>query len=324
RCKNFAGQVNDAEFAVKVIVAPGPDLSPPYIKGFSPLDKSYLHKDANSTNMILYVDEPSECRYSTEVNSGFEDMTNNLSCMTDLSYAKLGNLPCFTILNNLNVGENKFYFKCKDKPDSEERKVTEQRITNENAKEYTLKVCSKGLEITSLSPSEKIVSSKSPVEIKLEVETSGCVNGGESTCYYQFGEDNKIAFLNTGGLKHSQTLKNMPAGNQKITITCEDVAGTSAEKSINAKIELDNSAPKILRFFNDNDKLRIITNENAVCKYSKDKNIGCSFDFNEGSAMLDDGKTHLALWERNTNYYIKCEDSFGNQNLNCGTIIKTY
>lgn len=36
RCKNFAGQINAAEFAVKVTVAEGPDLTAPLISSFSP------------------------------------------------------------------------------------------------------------------------------------------------------------------------------------------------------------------------------------------------------------------------------------------------
>ncbi len=327
RCKNFAGLGNEAEFAVKIIMGDAPDLTPPYIKSFSPISGSYLGLGANSTDIVMYVDEPSECKYSIGVNNKFEQMTGTMSCLTSTTNINLGRWPCYATLSNLTADINDYYFTCKDKPGSIERTVAEKRITNENPVKYSLNVCSKGLSITSVSPKEKTVTGKSPVVLTLEAQTSGCINGGEATCYYEFASGGgRIQFSDTGTTSHKQIFDSLSSGNHNITISCEDEAGNTAQTSINVNVELDNYAPIVLKAFQANENLVVVTNENAICKYTTNSSLGCSFNYDTDKTETMSGLTnyHYGLWTKNQNYYVKCADGFGNQNLDCGIKLRTY
>ena len=252
-------------------------------------------------------------------------MTQNLTCLTSSSMSILGTWPCYTQLKNLVAGENKFYFACEDKPDVEER-ASSTRIISEVNKEYVLKVCETGLNITKLSPENSIITGKSPIELTLEAETSGCIENGKSVCYYQFDSGGEIAFLNTNANKHSQTFTNLPTGDHNVTIKCVDDAGNSDQKNIQISISLDNTAPVVTRSYTDNNNLVITTTENSQCRFVQNSSIGCSFiyDNNDSSLMIGTGTTHTTTWEAQKNYYIKCKDNFGNQNYDCGIIVKTY
>ncbi len=326
RCRNFAGLTNEAEFAVKIVVRSGPDLTPPNIKSFNPISGSYLAYGTNSTSMQLMVDEPAECKYSRGVSQRFEEMTGTMNCYTAQNMAVLGKWPCETTLENLTSGENRFYFACKDKPLSAERTVSERRITNENPKEYTLNACSTGLNITSVSPRGRIVAGKSPVAATLEVETSGCINGGISVCSYSLIDGFEIYFAETNSKQHRQVFDSLAAGDYNFTITCEDEAGNIARDSAAITVELDNIAPRVLRFFRAGENLNVVSDENAICRYTTNSSIGCTFDYSSNSSvlMLGTGKYHSAPWIINQDYFVKCGDSFGNQNFECAARIKTY
>ena len=326
RCKNFAGQVNEAEFAVKVIVDSGPDLTPPIITGFTPVSRSYLKVGTNSSSLVLSVNEPAECRYSRGFDSRYEDMTENMTCLTAPSMASLGNWPCFTTLKNLTVGENKFYFQCQDKPDLPAGSP-ERRNINRNSKEYIVEVCSTGLNITKLEPKDKIITGKSPVAVTLEAETAGCVEGGKAVCYYKFENGSEIAFLNTNSRSHTQPFTNIIAGLHNITVRCEDEAGNFANDSISISVFLDNEAPNILRTYILNQKINIITDEPSDCKFVDNSSIGCSFNYESDNATLMEGINvvgHSAPWAINKDYFIKCRDIYNNTNLDCGIILRTY
>ncbi|MEK6885790.1 MAG: hypothetical protein AABX17_02385 [Nanoarchaeota archaeon] len=327
RCENYAGLGNEAEFAVKVIVENAPDLTPPYIKEFSPLDESYLGLGTNSTSVLMYVDEPAECRYSVGVNNNFEQMTGTMSCLTSDSSSVFGKWPCYTALSNLTVDANTFYFTCKDKPGSEERTVAETRIVNQNPVKYTLNVCSKGLDITSVSPANKIVTGKSPVSLTLEAQTAGCISGGVSTCYYEFSSGGgRIQFSQTDSTSHKQIFDSLASSEHNITIYCEDEAGNNDQTSILVKVELDNAEPKVLKAFQSGENLAVVTNENTVCKYMTNSTLGCSFNYDtdKSETMTGTANYHYATWVKNLNYYIKCKDEFGNQNFDCGIRLRTY
>ena len=75
RCKNFAGEINDAEFAVKIFSKGGPDLTPPLVNRFDIDPGTYLAKGTNSTEIRLYVNEPAECRWSIQ-DKDYDNMEN--------------------------------------------------------------------------------------------------------------------------------------------------------------------------------------------------------------------------------------------------------
>jgi hypothetical protein len=54
-----------------------------------------------------------------------------------------------------------------------------------------------------------------------------------------------------------------------------------------------------------------MTNEEAACVYSNDD---CLYDFDSGIGMTtSDDKVHSIAWDSNKNFYIKCQDEFGNE-----------
>ena len=69
--------------------------------------------------------------------------------------------------------------------------------------------------------------------------------------------------------------------------------------------------PVIVRIFHEENKLKIITDEEASCVYD---NVDCSYLFEDGIKMstLDD-EMHSVDWDPEKNFYIKCEDKFGSR-----------
>jgi hypothetical protein len=325
RCRNFAGQSNNPEFVVKINVGEGPDRTPPIISSFNPESNSYVKLGETQKRISFLVSEPSECKYSQGVNLRFEDMTNKASCMQGDFASVLGKWPCYATLGNLTAGDNKFYFQCKDQPGLLEEQASMRNI-NRNSKEYNVKTCDKGLNITNLSPKELIVTGKSPISVDLEAETSGCIDGGKATCSYKFAGGYNIPFLKTGGLHHIQNFTNMPNGTSKITVICEDEAGNSDTKTLDVVVDLDNKVPSVIKAYTLGTQLIIQTDENSQCKFTTNSSLGCSFDYDSDALSLMNGETkyHTIAFKENSDYYVKCSDIYGNVNSDCGVIVKTY
>jgi hypothetical protein len=343
RCRNFAGQTNEAEFAVKVIVGEGPDLTAPIITGFIPSSGTYVKKGTNTTLVKIYVNEPSTCKYSS-VDNEYNKMESNATCNNDDNEVYLGNYPCYATLNNLSENGNKFYFKCKDQPNlNTTADSILQQNTAKNSKEYQVNVCQTGLNITSITPNDKVISGTSPVSLTMKVNTQGCISNGKSICAYRFKNSDSetlesiktasdfIDFYNTDSTTHTQVFSDMPEGNSDIQIKCTDEAGNIAFGETNLQIELDNSAPSVIKVYNKDSNLAIITNEDSQCKYTTNSSIGCSFDFastlneNENIKTMSGITTlHTIGFTPNKNYYIKCQDSYGNTNGLCAIVVRTY
>jgi hypothetical protein len=327
RCRNYQGQWNSAEFTVKVNVGEGPDLTPPNVKSFIPKSNTYLKMGENMSLVLINVDEPSECRYSSGSDLRFEEMNNTLNCNTDLNMVNLGTWSCYSIFNNLTAGQNKIYIQCKDHPELADRAESTRNI-NRKSKEYVLNVCSTGLNITSISPEKQIVSGKSPIAATLSVTTSGCIENGKSICSYKTQDMSEgFYFLKTNSNVHSQTFTNLVAGTHNITVTCEDEAGNSDNKTAVIDVAIDDSAPIVLKsYYEDNRKLVILTNEDSTCKYVTNSSLGCYFDFDEDNSTLMAGeeKYHEGYWRYTEDYYVKCRDKLNNTNLNCGVMLRTY
>ncbi len=327
RCKNSKGEINENEFAVRLSVDDGPDLTAPLIKRFSPESESYLKVGTNSTNLRLYVNEPSECKYSigTDITL-YEDMENNMTCITNPNMDVLGEWLCGTELGNLTTGENKFYFKCKDQPNLDSR-MESKRNANEKSQEYNINVCSKELEIENLEPkdSEDIIIGGNIVEVDLDVETSGCIDNGVSVCEFSINNGSFIEFLETESKIHKQKLTSIESGKHEIKVRCIDEAGNTANKTTSFEVQVDNSPPEIIRTYKQDENLMIVTDENADCRYSTDNDLKCGFDFTENiseTKSLD--VLHSIPWNENENYYIKCQDEYGNSEVGCSAEVMTY
>jgi hypothetical protein len=323
RCKNFAGQTNAAEFAVRINVGAGPDLTPPIINSFQPTTNSYMKAGINSNQVVLYVNEPSQCKYSQGVDNRFEEMTGNVSCLYSPSAAIFGNWPCFANLTNFQAGANNFYFQCKDQPNIEEWRNASQNI-NRASKSYTLNLCETGLNITGLEPKNMLVTGRSPISLEINATTSGCIEGGKAVCSFSLDNGFSIAFSQTNARVHKQLFTSMPSGEHNITVSCIDDAGNTANQTLEFDIYLDNQAPIVTRTYNLNNKLTILTNENSNCKYTTNSSLGCDFNFENSLSMENANIFHYLPWQQNTDYYIKCSDVYNNTLAGCNIILKTY
>jgi hypothetical protein len=323
KCKNFAGQENEAAFVVKIRMSDGPDLTAPIITRYVPKDNSYIKVGKNSSDLDVYLNEPAECKYSigTDYNT-FEEMPLNMSCQTDVSAGFYGEWPCFARLENLTSSSNQIYIKCKDQPDLQETDLI-TRNPSPRSLIYDINRCEVGLSINVLSPAEgSIIEGKNLQPVELSVKTSGCINNGEATCSYsvpRFGE-NYADFLQTGGTTHKQTFTNLPEGSNLININCIDEAGNQANKSVSFNLFIDNDAPTVTRIFKIGPNLVLKTNELAECVFKLNRNAqNCDFGFED--ARNTSSTIHTLSNALPGVYEIKCRDSKLNEPSGCSAII---
>jgi len=91
-------------------------------------------------------------------------------------------------------------------------------------------------------------------------------------------------------------------------LSCTDVAGNNATNSTRFKVLIDNFGPKIVRAYYDSG-LKIITNEEAECRYDND----IYFIYDNATLMYTaEGLEHFGDWE-SKNYYIQCMDEYKNK-----------
>jgi hypothetical protein len=325
RCKNFAGQVNEAEFTVQVKMAEGPDLTLAQILSTYPQDNAYLKQGINSTNLAITLDEPAECRYSVEYDEPyFSSMQNNMTCQTSKASGYYGTWPCFAKIENL-TDTTKLFIKCKDQPGLVENGIYTRNGENSPSKQLNFNICKQGLEITSTKPISGTLLEINNSAVNLEIKTSGCINSGESICFYSvvgFG-DQYTTFLETGKTTHKQTFSTLGTGNYTINMKCEDIAGNQANQSMNLSVYLDSLPPIISRVIKSGTNLLINTDEPAKCAYKlMNSTDECDFDFYSSG---DFSQVHALQLTKETGgiYGVKCIDKKGNlPSAGCSGIFK--
>ncbi len=311
RCRDANGNFNVDEYAFSFCVDKGPDTTPPVIEGFSIPSGSYVGFNQNTVPIELYVNEPSECKWSTQ-SKAYDDMENSLTCFTQ-SYQVNANLQ-YTCYGNVtgvtNNQDNNYYFRCKDQPG----KPDNQRNVDVQSTLLDLKG-SQPLVILSASPNSTITGSADTVPVTLQLETSaGAQGNGNATCYFSpTGEnDSYIAMFETNSYLHSQDL-NLPNGNYNYYFRCIDLGGNAAEANTTFSVSVDKQAPQVTRVYKQ-DALKIVTDESAECSYSL---TSCNFDISDGLKMIysnPDIRNNLyAEWKPSSTYYIRCRDLFGNE-----------
>ncbi len=118
RCKDMAGNENTEDFFIKFTInRTAANIEPPLILKIVPENNSILPKNTKQVSLKLYVNKPSECRYSN-YDVDYAYMQGLLECPISSykispvlggSYECTGEIPFSG--NNL-----KLYFKCKDNP----------------------------------------------------------------------------------------------------------------------------------------------------------------------------------------------------------------
>lgn len=311
RCQDYNGNYNIQELSFDFCISDEPDRTAPWIMRTNPASGSGVAYGSSEKYAELFLNEPAECRWSN-VDMDYDMMENNLSCETSVtSMQPDGTYKCAGTLSGITAGQdNLFYFRCKDHPYSLNES---ERNANTQGYEYVLKGTS-ALNITSTSPQGVITTGTEPDSIELYAKTSGGMNNGNAVCSYTY-RGLPIDFFTTGGTEHKQQLSLM-GGNYTYNISCKDTADNTAETKIGFNISVDKTAPAVVRAYYDAGVLKIITNEDATCRYSTNATIKCGFSFddsiNSTAMSVLYGKTHTASWAADREYYIKCKDVFGN------------
>jgi len=320
RCRNGNGNANTDEFVVSFCVDKTPDLTPPVIKSTSPITGSPVLYRVDNLSVSVYTNEPSACKWSRK-SVDYNSMENNLSCSNNVWELNAESLyTCIAALTGIrDKEENKFYFRCKD--------LSPQQNVMTESYEYTL-IGTQPLTILSVGPSGTIGSPTSIATINLSVKTDNGFRNGEATCYYSTSssEASYQQMFDTGGKNmHYQNL-DLAGGTYTYYFKCVDLGGNAAYNSTSFIVYIDKAAPLILRLYKVESNIRMVTNEEALCKYST---TSCNFDINsEGVEPMPYQwtKEQWVPWKTDQVYYIKCMDKFNNQPdpAECSVIIRPY
>ncbi|MCK4553177.1 hypothetical protein KAT80_03155 [Candidatus Pacearchaeota archaeon] len=303
RCQDANGNANVANFVFKYCVEKGPDTTPPLIVTTSLLNNMPIAYDQTSVEIDVYTNEPADCRWS-HLDKSYENMEQTMTCAKSVSEVNTQMLyTCTTTLTGLkNEVDNNFYFRCKDLAEN----------TNAESYLFTL-IGTRPLVIDSVSPNATTLKDSTDIiQVNLQVQTSAGYKDGESICYYSDtgAEDSYVMFFNTNSYNHSQELW-LAAGNYEYFIKCLDLGGNTDQETINFVVESDSTSPLVVRVYHEEPYLKLVTNEEAECVYDT---VSCSYTFEDGIKMNNiDGITHYIDWDTQTNFYIKCKDSYGNK-----------
>ena len=318
RCRDANGNSNPANFIFKFCVDKGPDTTPPLIITTDLLNGMPVAYNQTSVELILYVNEPSNCKWD-HLDQNYENMETAMTCQDSVIPMNAQMLyECTTTLTGLKDRfENNFYFKCKDK-------ATTPNVNTESYK-FTI-TGTQPLVINSVKPNGTTIrDSTDSVKVTLKAETSAGYNEGEAICYFsETGSENDYnQFFETNSHTHSQDLY-LSEGDYEYFIKCVDLGGNSDLEKINFNVESDSEAPIVVRAYHEETYLKIITNEDGECVYGMST---CNYAFEDGIKMTDvDGTKHYTDWDTKTTFYIKCQDDYGNQPLpdECNIIVKGF
>jgi hypothetical protein len=321
RCRDANGNENKDEFVVRFCVDPSQDTTPPKIEGTSIANGMPVKFNQSTVNIDVYVNEPSECRWSRDDKS-YDQMETPMQCSN--KFWEMNNNLVYTCKTNLtgvkSRQDNVFYFRCKDQPGAEETK----RNKMEQSYKYTL-IGTEPLNIIDVKPNGTIKGSTSVVSVNVEVKTSNGYKNGEAICYFSEtqNEADYVKFFETGTSKHTQRL-DLAEGNYKYYIKCLDLGGNRDDNSTEFTVDVDTESPTIVRVYQENLLLKLITAEDSNCKYSIDN---CNFKFEDGLDMPYPNQTeHFAEWKTENTYYIRCSDEYGNIPVSntCSLIVRPY
>ncbi len=322
RCRDANGNENVDEFVISFCVDKSEDTTPPKIEGTSIGNEMPVKFNQSTVDLEVYVNEPAECKWSRD-DKGYNLMENDMKCNNRVW--EMNNNMVYTCKTNLtgikDRKENVFYFRCKDNPSLNES----SRNTMQESYAYTL-IGTEPLNIIDVRPNGTTVrGSTSVVSVNVEVETANGYKNGEAICYYndKESENGWIEFFDTLKSKHTQRL-DLNEGSYKYYIKCVDLGGNRDDSYIEFTVDVDADSPVIVRVYEENQLLKIITDENSTCKYSTES---CNFLFEDGIDMPYANETsHVAEWKTENTYYIRCSDNYGNIPVSntCSMVVRPY
>jgi len=335
RCKDSFGNINLNPYTVNFCINSKNDITPVShsLTTTHPRNQEVLSYESTETDFTMWMNEPAECKYSDTEGKNYNEMTNSMTCKTDLTEIESMGWPCSTKLTNIK-DESTFYIKCKDQP--WETDETKRNINVEDFV-YQLHRIESKLNIDSISilydnietelnqdTFTEIKGGGNIFSIELGVKTSEGINNGVSLCSYQWRLNDWIYFLDTGSQHHKQKFQYVTNGNYNIPIYCQDGIGNKIIKNAKFVLDVDNDAPIAVRTYHQSGKLNVITNEQAKCYFSFDNLRQCNFNIEDKEDMETGFKTsHSTDWIDGKTYYIKCEDAWENQNSGCAIKVIT-
>src|SRR3989344_5786582 len=316
RCQDANGNFNVDPYSVRFCVEKGPDTTPPIIENTSILNGYPIQFNKSSLITEVYLNEPAECKLS-KTDTDYKNMENSMNCDMNLWEMNINNFyTCRANLTGIESRkENIFYFRCKDKPDFEEK----DRNVNTDSYKYVV-IGTQPLNIIESSPKDTIKGATDVVPVILTIKTDNGYKNGEAKCYYKTSNmTSYIQFLETGTNEHNQR-QDLTTGSYIYSFKCVDLGGNTAYNSTSFIVETDKSGPVVTNVYKEIGQLKLKTNEEAECSYS---NRDCNFEIADGVKMTTTNfNIHNAEWKININYYIRCKDKYNNQpNPNTCSII---
>ena len=274
------------------------DLTPPQIVSTSLYDGAYVPAGTTETSLTLYLNEPSQCKWSTQ-DQNYADMpeTQVFLCEDepDQSPLHIRDYACGTQLIGLrDAMNNPFYFRCKDLNNNEQQQSTTLHLQG-----------TVPLQITSVSPQGEIFTN-SPT---LQATTAAGAEQGLASCTYEPEGFRPIPFFTTGSNQHTQTFEQLPQASYTYEIVCTDTAGNVAQQTTTFIVTTDTRPPRITQIYSDDQTLYVLTNEPATCSYSTTSN---TFTREQGLLMIGDSTREHTLTLNQLRYYILCWDAENN------------
>jgi gas vesicle protein len=314
RCQDANGNSNIGNFVFKFCISEGPDLTAPNILGTSILNNSPIGFGQTSVNLSLYTNEPSDCKWS-HLDKSYDTMEENMTC--DKSITEYNANLIYTCRTNLtglkNAQDNRFYFKCRDNSSNH----------NTNAQSYLLDIIgTRPLIIDEVSPANgtTIEDSTENAKVELTATTSAGYQEGKAICsfsesgnpgtYVDFFYGNEIEPYSQH--EHTQELW-LGEGSYTYYIRCRDMGGNIDDTSVIFNVRIDKDSPMVVRVYKEDENLKVVTDEPGTCVYSTGT-YGCNYLFQDGIELNQmEDKEFYTEWNTNIDFYIKCQDEYGNQ-----------
>ena len=293
KCTDRLGFKNSRDYLIKFTTEKQKDGIPPVITRTNIQNNAVIPYQPNNFSLEFEINEPGYCAYDTREKI-YDEMAYSAACDDEFSQTASA-YTCLAGLTDLKVGNNKFYFKCRDLDNNTYRRDSYE------------------INLARSEPLEVDIEDESPSgltftkDITLSVSTSK--GSGNAQC--RFSLDNKpydqmTIFSQTNSNRHLQPQINLRRGNYEYYIRCRDEIGNIGEEKIKFRIVLDKQGGEILNIYKDSSSLYVILDTASDCEY--DNKV---FVFGNGKKMAGEKSTvHTAPLEFNQ-YYIECKDNEG-------------
>ena len=309
KCNDQSGNENDKNFFIKFkLNTTAIDNTAPKIIQVFPVNNTLLATDTTDVNVKLYLNEPSECRASTN-DIEYAVMEHKMSCATsqyDISAVAGGTYICQQRLPVAN-----YYFKCRDNPVP----TAHYYITLERGNE--LKIISGNINISGnkiIVPDSNILKTNPQVMINKEAALEFKING-KAECRYaeeniNFEQmQNQISCIDntctTTLTTDNLTLFNIKCREPTINLT-QNINEDSYYYSLNTSqpLQITATAPSgIISTLNPVLQVNLSTPTNTRCAY-KQQGEYYSMQLKNSTFTKQIGRAHV--WTPVTFLYLVC------------------